>query len=382
MFILFLSIFLLAYSIINYYIFIRGWQALDLYPAIRIVYAVLFFVLYASFISGRFLERMSITHLSTSMVWIGSFWLAAMVYFLFFVLMIDLVRFFWHITHITPTFIYAHYELIKLILISAATATIGVAMVAGHLNAISPRLKNLEITIPKAGGTLKNLNIAVASDIHLGTIVSQGRLEHIIDIINGLQPDLILLPGDVIDEDLGPVIKMNLGETLRKFKAKFGVFAVTGNHEYIGGVEPACKYLTEHGITMLRDKVVLIENSLYLAGREDISIRQFARGKRMELKELVAGIDTTLPVILMDHQPFHLEDAMNNKIDLQLSGHTHHGQMWPFNYITEKVYELSWGFLRKGNTQYYVSCGVGTWGPPVRIGNTPEILNIRLKIGN
>jgi uncharacterized protein len=85
---------------------------------------------------------------------------------------------------------------------------------------------------------------------------------------------------------------------------------------------------------------------------------------------------------MMDHQPFHLEDAVNNHVDLQLSGHTHHGQMWPFNYITEKVYELSWGYLKKGATHFYVSCGAGTWGPPVRVGNTPEIINIQLKFVN
>jgi hypothetical protein len=200
-------------------------------------------------------------------------------------------------------------------------------------------------------------------------------------MINALNPDVVLLPGDVIDEDLGPVIQQNLGETLRKIRSKYGVFAVTGNHEYIGGVEPACKYLTEHGITMLRDKVISIQDSLYIIGREDLSIRQFTGKKRKNLKEIISGIDPSLPIILMDHQPFHLDEAAVNGIDLQLSGHTHHGQMWPFNYITNKIYEISWGYVRKGNTQFYISCGAGTWGPPVRIGNTPEIINIIMKFG-
>lgn len=93
------------------------------------------------------------------------------------------------------------------------------------------------------------------------------------------------------------------------------------------------------------------------------------------------GVDISHPVILMDHQAFRLEEAESNGIDLQLSGHTHHGQLWPFNFITKKVYELSWGYKKKGKTHYYVSSGVGTWGPPIRTGNRPEIVNIRLRFG-
>jgi predicted MPP superfamily phosphohydrolase len=93
----------------------------------------------------------------------------------------------------------------------------------------------------------------------------------------------------------------------------------------------------------------------------------------------MAEVDKSYPVILMDHQPFRLAEAEANGVDLQLSGHTHHGQLWPFNLITKKVYELSWGYKKKGSTHYYVSCGVGTWGPPIRTANRPEIINIKLQ---
>ena len=91
------------------------------------------------------------------------------------------------------------------------------------------------------------------------------------------------------------------------------------------------------------------------------------------------GVDKSLPIILMDHQPFKLDEAVRNGVDVQLSGHTHHGQLWPFHFITKKVYELSWGYKLKGNTHVYVSSGVGTWGPPVRTGNRPEIVHLRLR---
>lgn len=218
----------------------------------------------------------------------------------------------------------------------------------------------------------------MASDIHLGTLIANGRVSSLVEKINSLDPDIVLLAGDIVDEDIGQVIKLNLGETLKTIKSKYGVYGITGNHEYIGGVEPAVKYLEAHGITMLRDTSIKINNSFYLVGREDKSINQFAGKKRKELKEIMSDIDKNLPVIMMDHQPFGLNEAEENGVDLQLSGHTHHGQLWPANYITEMIYEVSWGYKKKGNTNIYVSSGFGGWGPPIRTGNSPEIVNIKL----
>jgi hypothetical protein len=174
------------------------------------------------------------------------------------------------------------------------------------------------------------------------------------------------------------VIRQNLGEQLKQIHSKYGIYAVTGNHEYIGGVEAACAYLTEHGIVMLRDTSVVIDDAFVIVGREDVSRRQFGGHHRKTYEELLSGIRMTMPIISMDHQPMHLIEAEQAGIDLQLSGHTHNGQIWPFNYIARAVYELSWGYLKKGSTQYYVSCGVGTWGPPMRSGNRPEIVDLRI----
>ncbi len=194
-----------------------------------------------------------------------------------------------------------------------------------------------------------------------------------------LKPDIVLLIGDIIDEDIKPVIRQNLGETLRKIESKYGVFGVNGNHEYIGGVDEACKYLEQHGITMLRDSAIVIANSFVLIGREDISGNRFMGKPRKPLDKIISKIDTSMPNILLDHQPLSLNDAVVNNIDLILCGHTHHGQLWPFNLITKAVYEVSCGYKLKNNTNIYVSCGVGTWGPPIRTSCRPELLNLRLK---
>jgi predicted MPP superfamily phosphohydrolase len=378
-FVIFFSVALSVYALINYYIFIREWEAGGFQSAWRTVYVAAFLLLSISFIAGRILERVTLSWFSSTLVLLGSFWLAAMVYFLLFAFAIDIIRLLNFIVPFFPSFLTVNPERTKEITSFAIIVVVLVIVLGGYINARTPIIKTLELSISKNGRTIKSLNIAVASDIHLGTIVCKSKLERIVQHINSLNPDLVLLPGDVVDEDIGPVIRNNLGETLRKIRSKYGVFAITGNHEYIGGVEPACKYLAEHGITMLRDTWVKIGDSLYVVGREDISIRGFTGKTRKPLSELMAEVDKSYPVILMDHQPFRLAEAEANGVDLQLSGHTHHGQLWPFNFITKKVYELSWGYKKKGSTHYYVSCGVGTWGPPIRTANRPEIINIKLQ---
>jgi hypothetical protein len=129
---------------------------------------------------------------------------------------------------------------------------------------------------------------------------------------------------------------------------------------------------------MLRDQSVKIADSFYLVGREDRSVGRFNGHLRKALPELMAAVDKKYPVILMDHQPFGLNEAVTESVDLQISGHTHYGQIWPLNYIVERIYELAWGYKKIAGTHFYVSNGVGTWGPPVRVGNRPEIINIRL----
>ena len=281
-FVIFFSIALSIYALINYYIFIREWEAGGFQSTWRTVYVVAFLLLSLSFIAGRMLERVSLSWLSSTLVLLGSFWLAAMVYFLLFAFAIDIIRLLNFIVPFFPLFVTENPERTREVTSFVVVVIVVCIVFGGYLNARTPRIRTLVLAIPKKVG-VTSLNIAVASDIHLGTIVCKSKLERIVKRINSLHPDLVLLPGDVVDEDIGPVIRNNLGETLRKIQSKYGVLAITGNHEYIGGVEPACKYLTEHGITMLRDASVKIDDSFYVVGREDISIRGFAGKTRKPL---------------------------------------------------------------------------------------------------
>jgi uncharacterized protein len=377
-FILFFGVFFTVYGLLNYYIFIRGWQAIPSGSGLRGGYIALFLLLALAFIGGRFLERAWLSPLSETLVWLGSFWLAAMLYFILGILLLDIARLVNHFAPVFPDFVTSDYERTKGIAAIVLIGIVAIVLGIGHFNALVPVTRSLSLSIPKPVEGKKEMTIAAVSDIHLGTVIGRSRFDRIVARINALEPDVILLPGDIVDEDLAPVIRENLGERLRALRSRYGTFAVTGNHEYIGGVEEAVAYLREHGVTVLRDEAHVLPNGVTLVGREDRSLVQMAHGKRKSLPELLAGLDMTCPVILMDHQPFHLEEAEQGGVDLQLSGHTHHGQLWPLNYITSAIYEVSTGYKKKGDTHIYVSSGVGSWGPPVRTGNHPEIVHVIL----
>jgi len=376
--IVFFGIFLLVTGLISFYIFIRGWQSIPAGSSLRHPYAILFWIVALSFIGGRLMENYLPSALSDLLIWVGSFWIAAMIYFLIAVVSLDVLRLINHFLPFFPSAITRNYAQVKYILAACVTGIVGIVLVAGHINSLMPRVRELELTVAKQAGSMKALNIVAVSDVHLGTIVGRSRFDSIAEKINSLHPDLVLFAGDIVDEDLAPVIKQNLGESLRSIRAPLGVFAITGNHEYIGGVEQACKYLTDHDIVMLRDRGVRINDAFYLVGREDRMIGRRNGKLRKALHELMATVDARYPVILMDHQPFGLDEAATAGVDLQISGHTHYGQLWPMNYIVERIYELAWGYRKIAGTHFYVSNGVGTWGPPVRVGNRPEIVNIRL----
>jgi len=377
-FLIFFSIVLLVYSLVNYYIYIRGMQALPVGMAFRNWYPWIFLFLSASYVIGRFTERVWISPVSSFFTFTGSFWLAFMIYVLMAVLVIDLTRLVIYFLPSKPDLLTNNYSEVKKYLFMAVVVLTALVVIAGHINALTPRIKRLDIKINKTAGQRKTLHIAAASDIHMGTLVGPRRTAKLVKMLNERNADIILLAGDIVDEDLAPVIRYDLGRSLLKLKAPLGIYAITGNHEYIGGAEAAVKYLEAHGIKMLRDTAIRINDSFYLAGRNDRDSRRFSSKERKGLDKVLEGVDFALPVIMMDHQPFNLQQVVAAGVDFQLSGHTHHGQLWPFNYITEAIYEVSWGYKQKDNSHFYVSSGYGGWGPPVRTGNRPEIIDIYL----
>jgi len=378
-FLIFFTIVLLVYGGVNTYIYIRGMQALPSGSPVRNWFTPVFWFFVSTFIAARILERVYPSAFTCIITWIGSFWLGFMLFFILSLVLIDLVRLTNWIWPWLPGWIVSNPAATKWALFRIVLALSTILVAASYMNARIPVIRHLEVTIRKPNAVSGSMRIVMASDIHLGTIIASRKAERLVNTINSLKPDIVLFPGDIVDEDIAPVINQNLGAALQQISAPLGVFGITGNHEFIGGVGPAVKYLEEHGIRMLRDTALLIDQRFWLVGRNDRDMVRFTGKPRMELSELLAGTDLSYPVILMDHQPFNLQDHASSGIDLQLSGHTHHGQIWPLNYITSAIYEVSRGYKQIGRSHFYVSNGYGTWGPPIRLGNRPEIVEITVK---
>ena len=378
-FLIFIVIFFVIYSLANFYILHKGYQVLPAYPWLKISYVVTFVFFASAYLISRLIEQTNLIFLHHIGYWLGSYWMAALIYLFIAVLIFDIIGFFNLFFHILPVKVSLSYLHYKQYYLSIASISTLILLCYGTWNAAHPRIKQLDLSVAKQAGSLKELNIVMVSDIHLGSLFGKQKVAHMADRINSLHPDVILLVGDLLDEAQNPIFKNSIGEPLKMLHAPLGVYAVTGNHEYIGGINRAVHYIGSLNIKLLRDTAILVDNSFYLAGREDRDINRFSSKSRKPLDEIVKSVNHTLPVILMDHQPFALNQAVENGIDLQVSGHTHHGQFWPINYLTNRIYEVSWGYKQKENTHIYVSCGYGTWGPPIRIGNQPEIVKIKLK---
>jgi predicted MPP superfamily phosphohydrolase len=370
----FFIIFLSLYSAVNYYIGLRGWQALEGAAYLRPIYLIIFLFSSLSYIFSKVVQRYLSTVIYETIEIIGSFWFAFMLYFFLAVVLLDVIRVINWGFNVLPYF--NNYSSVKLITLGVVTGIVILIIIGGYINSRTLKIKTLNIEIPARKSSLKELNAVLISDIHLSSTNDNGFAEGIVKKINTLLPDIVFVAGDLVDDKASVLREKEIGFSFKDIKAPFGVYGITGNHEYINGVDSSVKYMKELNVIPLRDSSITINNGFVLIGRED---RSRGLKKRKPLKDLVDSSEKNLPVILMDHTPFQLEEAMENGVDLQLSGHTHHGQMFPINLITSKIYELSRGYKKKGNTQYYVSSGVGTWGPPVRIGSRSEIVNIMIK---
>lgn len=377
-FLIFIGIVFLIYFSVNIYIYSRGLQSVALLPGFKRGYIITFWIIVSSFIIGEVLEH---THPSIISEWIyrvGAFWLAYMLYLFLVIFVIDIIRFFDYFFHFLPP-VSAMQRLTAGIIV---LASVSVLVIAGHWNALSTRVREINLTIPKNVKGDPRMKVLMVSDIHLGALIGDNMERKMIGIIKNQNPDLVLLCGDMVDGDIGEVLRKNLGRHIQEIKTPMGVYAIPGNHEYIGGIQKTLPYLKSININVLRDQIIVLSNGVQLVGRDDRDSQRMGDGGRKSLPELMKGVDKSYPVIVLNHQPFNLGEAEQQGVDLHLSGHTHNGQLWPLNYMTEAIFEISWGFLKKGNSNFYVSSGFGTWGPPVRIGNTPEVVVFNLTFKN
>ena len=289
---------------------------------------------------------------------VGNTWLIAFLYLLLLFIVADVAS----LCHIIPKAFLKDS-------IAGLGAVVGIMAVVLTLGGIRYHHKYREVqTITTTKPLEQPLTVVLASDLHIGYHNRKPELARWVDLINAEKPDLVLFGGDVIDLSLRPVMEGNFAEELHRVKAP--MMAVLGNHEFYSDVERAEQFYKDAGILLLRDSVAQFKG-LDIIGRNDRTSPE-----RAELADLAKNLDGF--TIVLDHQPYHLEEAEAAGIDFQFSGHTHRGQVWPLSWITDAMYEKAWGHHQRGNTQYYVSSGLGIWGAKIRVGTRSEYLVLHI----
>lgn len=370
-FIIFLSI----YGLLNYYIGITVYEYIINYFSVKqIWFWIIFLFISLSYPISMSLNRFFPNPFTNILQLIGSYW---MVFFLYSLILFPIIS----ILNALLSKFYFYTTIGKSIMLVETLLVIMffiVTSVLGYYNANKSYVNSVELSALNV--SLKNtLNIVMVSDIHLGTIIRNKHLSKMIDEINELHPDIVLIAGDIIDSDIKPFLINNMAKEFSNINSKYGTFATLGNHDLMtNSTDEIVSELEKNNVKVLRDEAVLIDNSFYIIGRDDVSINRFG-SKRKSLNDIVSNLDNDIPKIVIDHTPTSLDESLTVNANLHFSGHTHSGQLAPANLITKIMFEIDHGYLNKDNLHVIVSSGYGTWGPPLRIGSKREIVNVKIQ---
>jgi predicted MPP superfamily phosphohydrolase len=232
--------------------------------------------------------------------------------------------------------------------------------------------------------TEKTYRIAFLSDIHAGRVVGEKKLALMASRVRELSPDLVILGGDILENPPEVGDAVGFPQTMQALQAPLGLYGVAGNHEYYANLARDTAYLESCGISLLRDEVIVVDGSFLLLGRNDAQAPRFGDTHKHP-KEILATLEEEYrgyPLLVANHTPTKedFRQAVESGVLLQLSGHTHNGQIFPFNFVTGALFPKSWGLLTSGDTNLYVSSGAGTWGPPIRTNSVSEVVLINLRL--
>lgn len=242
----------------------------------------------------------------------------------------------------------------------------------GFYNAYTPNVVHYSVKLDKPLD--KPLRIGMASDLHLGKLFGAKQLDKLADIFNQEKVDLIFLPGDIMDDNVSAYRAENMQPHFAKLKAPLGVYATLGNHDFFGAQNSIAQEITNAGITVLWDQAVEINGKFTIIGRNDDLVKD-----RPSAEKLLQGVNTELPVFLLDHRPTEIEKHAKLPIDIQVSGHAHKGQVFPASIITKLMYRLHYGYEKIGLGHYFVTSGYGFWGIPMRLGSQSEVMIIEVE---
>ncbi len=329
---------------------------------------------------------------------LSNYWLGVLLYTALIVLVADILRliFKYGILRYTHWIRPERYSARKVFLVSGGIILLSIAGIStyGVFHASDTQKTVYELTLPKACAAGKELTIALAADLHLGYNITNSHMEKMVEMINSMEPDLVCIAGDIFDNEFDAIYDPErVSATLRQIQSRYGVYACYGNHDmdesnlagftFAGeGAEDDRRmreFLRHSNIQLLSDEAVCVDDAFYLIGRKDYSRSRKLKDPRLTPEQLTASLDQEKPVIVLDHQPRELQELADAGVDLDLSGHTHDGQMFPGNLITKFYWENPCGLLEKDGMYSVVTSGVGLWGPNMRVGTDSEVVEIRVK---
>jgi uncharacterized protein len=376
---LFLLTFFLIYGGFHFYFFLKVRAAFTPGAAIQIILIALLILALMAPIIVRASERYGFETLARFMSWAGYAWMAALLLFFSVSVLVDLYRLLLHFSGLLLRIdVGALIPAARTIFILPAAVAL-VMVVYGSFEALNVRTETLEIRsakIPKAAGRIRIVQI---SDVHVGVLVQGNRLAGILRKVRDEEPDLIVSTGDLVDGQID-----SMTEAAAQFRAilpRYGKFAVTGNHEFYAGIDKALDFTAKAGFTTLRGGVATVAGAVDLVGVDDPGIHGPGLQGRPSDREVLTRANRGHFTILLKHQP-RVEKESAEAFDLQLSGHTHKGQIFPFSLITRLIFPFHSGNYRlTDGALLHVSRGTGTWGPPVRFLAPPEITVIDLMPG-
>ena len=361
---------------LHYYLWVRLVRdaSLPLAWSRGLTWTLVFFgvLMPVAMIISRFAPR----SIASPVSWVAFTWMGMLFLLFFSLLPMELVRFVGHRTFAVDL---ARREAMGRMLAGAAGA---ISLLMGGMGMVSAlgqvALQKVTVSLSRLRKG-KSYTVVQITDVHIGPTLGKAFLEGVVATVNAQDADVVVITGDLVDgsvAQLGPLV-----QPLRDLRAKHGIFFVTGNHEYYSGADEWLAFLTDMGIRVLRNERVAIDGDegFDLAGVDDTSAHQFGHGHGQDVAKAMAGRDPARAVVLLAHQPKAMPDAMKHGVDLQLSGHTHGGQIWPWGYAVRLDQPHVKGLSKDGDTQIYVSRGTGFWGPPMRVGAPAEVTRIEIQ---
>ncbi len=365
---LFLLIFFLVYGSMHLYAFLRLRAAFNLSGLYSLATVLIMVLMLFAPIIVRFSEKSGLDNFAKIMSYIGYIWLGLLFLFISTSLIIDGYRFILYslslITKKNLTFINLSPKAVFMIPFITAL----IISIYGYFEALNIVTEKIYLESHKIRGKIR---IVQVSDVHLGLIVREERLKKILEKVREANPDILVSTGDLVD---GQIDNLNgLSKMLGEINPPMGKFAVTGNHEYYAGLEQSLKFTNQAGFRILRNEVLPVPNNILIAGVDDLQIQKANSLQKYQENRLLDSNNNGKFVLLLKHRPFVDKDSIG-LFDLQLSGHVHKGQIFPFSLLTKFYYPVHAGFKKLSESSYlYVSRGSGTWGPPIRFLSKPEI---------